>query len=336
MCRTSLTVIGANIRKLVAEAGGPTDSSASRLVRFPRPESDDTTIRLEGNGEIVDKIIAAIEQFVQEREDQVAINLEVPPVQHRLLIGRGGDTRRGIESQFGVTLDIPRQGSGRSDVKLKGPSNAVEQAKEHILAMLKDQQGVSVDVPSHLHHTIADNGSFFRRLRNDYQVTVDHAGQQIPPRPNVEDSRSAVNGASSLPLITDEPSDALDAHSWKVVDNNVASDPSQPATIPWVLAGSTDNVNKAKAALEKAIAAASQQSATGYLILPDPKTYRFVVGQGGSQINSIRKQTGCRINVPKDQAKGEAIEIKGSKENLDKARDLILEAVRAGLNGNSR
>ncbi|KAL4739611.1 hypothetical protein BDV11DRAFT_187290 [Aspergillus similis] len=328
---------GANIRKLVAEAGGPTDSSASRLVRFPRAESDDITIKLEGNGEIVDKIIAAIEQFVQEREDQVVVNLEVPPVQHRLLIGRGGDTRRGIESQFGVTLDIPRQGSGRSDVKLKGPSNAVEQAKEHILAMLKDQQGVSVDVPSHLHHAIADNGSFFRRLRNDYQVTVDHAGQQIPPKPNVEDSRSVVNGASSLPLITDEPSDALDAHSWKVVDNNhVASDPSQPATIPWVLAGSTDNVHKAKAALEKAIAAASQQSATGYLILPDPKTYRFVVGQGGSQINSIRKQTGCRINVPKDQAKGEAIEIKGSKENLDKAKDLILEAVRAGLNGNSR
>lgn len=283
------------------------------------------------------KIIAAIEQFAQEREDQVAVNLEVPQVQHRLLIGRGGDTRRGIESQFNVTLDIPRQGSGRSDVKLKGPSTSVEGAKEHILEMLKDQEGVSIDVPMHLHHVVADNGSFFRRLRNDYQVTVDHAGQQIPTKPTSEDSRAAVNGGSSLPLITDDPSDSLDAHSWKVVDNSPpASDQNQPSTIPWVLAGSGDNVNRAKAALEKAIAVASQQSATGYLILPDPKTYRFVVGQGGSQINSIRKQTGCRINVPKDQAKGEAIEIKGAKENLDKARDLILEAVRTGLDANSR
>ncbi|KAL4869085.1 hypothetical protein BDV12DRAFT_168567 [Aspergillus spectabilis] len=328
---------GANIRKIVADAGGPTDSSASRLVKFPRPENNDTAIRLEGNGDVVEKIITAIEQFVKEREDQVVVNLDIPPVQHRLLIGRGGDTRRGIESKFNVTLDIPRQGSGRSDVKLKGPSTAVAEAQEYVLAMLKDQKGVSVDVPSHLHHVIADNGSFFRRLRNDYQVTVDHAGQQVPVKPNQEDSRGAVNGASSLPLITDEPSNALEAHSWKVVDNSpAANDASQPATIPWILAGSGDNVTKAKAALEKAIAAASQQSATGYLILPDPKTYRFVVGQGGSQINSIRKQTGCRINVPKDQAKGEAIEIKGSKANLDKARDLILEAVRAGLNGNSR
>ncbi|KAL3475599.1 hypothetical protein BJX99DRAFT_247385 [Aspergillus californicus] len=328
---------GANIRKIVTEAGGPTDSSASRLVRFPRPESDETTIRLEGNGDVVDKIIAAIEEFVKERQDQVVVNLEIPQVQHRLLIGRGGDTRRGIESKFNITLDIPRQGSGRLDVKLKGPSNAVAEAKEHILTLLEGQQGVSVDVPTHLHHVIADNGSFFRRLRNDYQVTVDHAGQQVPAKPSLEDSRGTVNGASSLPLITDEPSDALESHSWKVVDNSpVASDTSQPATIPWVLAGSVDNVTKAKSALEKAISASSQQSATGYLILPDPKTYRFVVGQGGSQINSIRKQTGCRINVPKDQAKGEAIEIKGGKENLDKARDLILEAVRTGLNGNSR
>ncbi|KKK21613.1 hypothetical protein ARAM_004131 [Aspergillus rambellii] len=328
---------GANIRKIVAEAGGPADSSASRLVKFPRPESSETTIRLEGNGAVVEKIIAAIEQFVKERDDQVVVNVEIPPVQHRLLIGRGGDTRRGIESQFNITLDIPKQGSGRSDVKLKGPSTAVAEAKEHILSMLKDQQGVTVEVPCNLHHVISSNGSFFRRLRNDYQVTVDHAGQQVPDKPAAEDSRGAVNGTSSLPLITDEPSEGVEAHSWKVVDHSpVDSDPTEPATIPWVLAGSGDNVTKAKAALEKAIASASQQSATGYLILPDPKTYRFVVGQGGSQINAIRKQTGCRINVPKDQAKGEAIEIKGGKEHLEQARDLILEAVRAGLNGSSR
>ncbi|KAB8072235.1 hypothetical protein BDV29DRAFT_177780 [Aspergillus leporis] len=328
---------GANIRKIVAEAGGPTDGSASRLVRFPRPESSDTSIKLEGNGQVVDKIIAAIEEFVKEREDQVTVNVEVPSTQHRLLIGRGGETRRGIESKFNITLDIPKQGSGRSDIKLKGPSNAVTEAKEHILSMLKDQQGETVEVPRHLHHTISDNGFFFRRLRNDYHVTVDHAGQQVPSKPASEDSRGATNGSSSLPLITDEPSQAAEVHSWKVVDNSdAASDPTQPATIPWVLAGSRDNVAKAKSALDKAIANASQQSATGYLILPDPKTYRFVVGQGGSQINAIRKRTGCRINVPKDQAKGEAIEVKGSKESLEQAKDMILEAVRAGLEGNSK
>lgn len=304
------------------------------MVRFPRPDSDESTIRLEGNGKIVDNIIAAIEEFVKEREDHVSETLDVPTAQHRLLIGRGGETRRGIESKFKVTLDIPKQGSGRTDVKLKGPSNAVAEAKEHIQGMLKTQHAETVNVPSHLHHVIADNGAFFRRLRNDHQVTVDHAGQSVPAIGAAVETRGATNG-TSLPLITDDPDAAPDAHSWKVVDNSSASD-ADSTPFPWVLSGSPENVAKARAAIEKAITSATQQSATGYLILPDPKTYRFVVGQGGSQINAIRKKTGCRINVPKDQARGEAIEIRGSSAGLEEAKNMVLDAVQNGLSGSAR
>lgn len=304
------------------------------MVRFPRPESTESTIRLEGNGQVVDNIIAAIEEFVKEREDQVTETLDVPTAQHRLLIGRGGDTRRGIESKFNVTLDIPKQGSGRTDVKLKGPSNAVAEAKEHVKGMLKEQHAEIVYVPRHLHHVIADNGAIFRRLRNDHQVTVDHAGQHVPNNRPAEGTRDASNG-TSLPLITDDPSAAADAHSWTVVDTSLSAD-ADITPFPWVLTGSPENVVKARTAIEKSLASASQQSATGYLILPDPKTYRFVVGQGGSQINAIRKKTGCRINVPKDQAHGEAIEIRGSSTGLEEAKDMILEAVQNGLNGSAR
>lgn len=304
------------------------------MVRFPKPDSTESTIRLEGNGKIVDSIIAAIEEFVKERADQVSETVDVPTAQHRLLIGRGGDTRRGIESKFNVTLDIPKQGSGRTDVKLKGASGAVAEAKEHIQGMMKDQHAETAFVPTHLHHAVADNGAFFRRLRSDHQVTVDHAGKSVPANPASEETRSSANG-TSLPLITDDPTEATDAHSWKVIDNSLSAD-ADTTPFPWVLSGSPENVAKARAAIEKAIASASQQSATGYLILPDPKTYRFVVGQGGSQINAIRKKTGCRINVPKDQARGEAIEIRGSSAGLEDAKDMILEAVQNGLNGSAR
>ena len=323
---------GANIRRIVAEAGGPVDSSAARAVRFPRPDSNETVIRLEGNEAVVDKIIAAIQAFVKEREDQITTTIDVPPAQHRFLIGRGGETRRALESKFNITLDVPKQGStSRSDVKIRGLSNAVEEAKEYILSLLRDQQGEMVEVPRHLHHSVADNGSFFRRLRNDYQVTVDHAGQQVPPKPAPMEQSRDTNG---LPLITDE--NAAAAHSWKIVDSiPPTSGDEELVTIPWILLGSTENVGKARAALDKAIETANQQSSTGYLVLPDPKTYRYVVGPGGSRISAIRKKTGCRIDVPKDQAKGEAIEIKGSKEGLEEAKELILEAVQNGLNNNS-
>lgn len=305
------------------------------MVRFPRPESTESTIRLEGNGKIVDSIITAIEEFVKERQDQVTEILDVPTAQHRMLIGRGGETRRGIETKFNVTLDIPKQGSGRTDVKLKGPSTAVESAKEHIQSMLKEQHAETIEVPSHLHHFLADNGQIFRRLRNDHQVTVDHAGQAVPvPAPSAaEDTRTTAEG-TDMPLIIDDPGVTADAHSWTVVDNNSTEVASSP--FPWVLSGTPENVAKARAVIEKALASATQQSTTGYLILPDPKTYRFVVGQGGSQINAIRKKTGCRINVPKEQARGEAIEIRGSPSGLEEAKEMILEAVQNGLHPSAR
>jgi predicted PilT family ATPase len=306
------------------------------LVRFPRHDINEQTIRLEGNSAVIEKIIAAIEDFVKQREDQVTLSLQVPQSQHRVLIGRGGETRRGLESQFNISLDVPRQGSGHTEVKIKGSSSAVENAKAHILSLLKEQQGETIEVPRHLHHVISQNGTFFRRLRHDHQVAVDHAGHQIPPRLSPVDSRGGPDGPLALPLISDDPDVAGATHSWKIIENiSEPVDSSQPSTIPWVLLGNTENIAKAKSLLEKAIVSASHQPATGYLILPDPKTYRFVVGQGGTQINAIREKTGCRINVPKSQTKGEAIEIKGPKEELEEARAMILEAVQVGLKGRS-
>ena len=48
-------------------------------------------------------------------------------------------------------------------------------------------------------------------------------------------------------------------------------------------------------------------------------------------MNSIRKATGCRITVPRDQAAGEPIEVSGSADGIEKARELILKAVKEGL-----
>jgi len=302
------------------------------MVRFPRQESDENSVRVEGNKAIVDKIVASIEAFVNQRENQTIEVVEVAPEKHRLLIGRGGETRRNLESQFHVNIDVPKQstqGTARSGVKIAGQPADVERAKNRILTLVRDQEGETVQVARRVHHSISDNGQFFRRLRNDLKVTVDHGGQQPPPRPTSANARSRING-SALPLITDDQ-DSTDNYSWEIKDNNAEDD--EDGNIPWVLRGQPDNVAKARAMLEKALEQAQQQSSTGYLILPDPRTYRFVVGPGGSQINSIRKQTGCKVNVPRDQAKGEAIEIQGQKEGVEEAKEIILELVRNGGNG---
>ena len=277
----------------------------------------------------MEKIVDAINAFVNDRENQVTEIVEIAPEKHRLLIGHGGETRKSLESRFKVNIDIPRQtvqGPQRSHVKLAGPPEDVEKAKQHILELVRDQQGETVQVPRGLHNAVSDNGQFFRRLRQDHKVTIDHAGQQPPPKASTA-PRSRNNVGGTLPLITDDQN-SVDNHSWEVVDHG--SDDAETGEIPWVLRGSPENVAKARVMLQRALEQAQKSGSTGYLILPDPRTYRLVIGPGGSQINSIRKQTGCKINVPRDQAKGEAIEIIGSSQGVEQAKDIILETVRNG------
>ena len=296
------------------------------MIRFPKTDADGNNIRIEGQTPVVDKICASIQALVDEQESQTNDIAEVKPDKHRLLIGRGGETRRQLEQRFGVSINVPRQsetGPQRSQVRISGQPGNVEKAKAHILDITKDLDGETVSVPRCFHHSIADNGQFFRRLRNDHKVTVDHAGQRPPPKPSAP-APSRANGAS-MPLITDDPAATANSHSWEVHDLHASS---EEGDIPWVLSGpSPEAIAAARAKLDKALEEAGKQDTMGFLILPDPRAYRHVIGPGGSEINRIRKQTATKIQVPRDQSKGEAIEISGAKTGVDEARDLILEIV---------
>jgi rRNA processing protein Krr1/Pno1 len=306
----------------------------ARTIQFPKQDADGNTIKVEGRKDVVEKIVARIQTLVSERENQVTQIVDVPTEKHSKLIGRGGAIRKEMEGEFKVTIEVPKQADNKTGVKITGRPEAVEKAKAHILNLVKDQQGEAVQVPRSLHHAVSNNGQFFRNAKRDHQVTIDHAGQPVPPKPS---STARANGGS-LPLITDDDDQTAEAHSWSVVDNSS----TEEGDIPWVLRGSAESIEKIKQAIQVALAQAQKGSTTGYLGLPDPRTFRHVIGPNGSKVKSIRNQSGCRINVPTRGQDDDAIEIIGSKEGVEKAKDLILAAVRdgsssrEGFNGRSR
>ena len=221
------------------------------------------------------------------------------------------------------------EGAARAQIKLVGAPADLDAVRARILELVQGPPGETVEVPRGLHHAIADNGAFFRRLRGDLRVTVDHAGQAPPPKPAAATANGSRTGP--LPLITDDDDAAASEEpTWTVVDRSPpASD--ETGTIPWVLRGPTpEAAAQAKALLVKALEGAKAPAVAGYLVLPDPRTHGLVIGAGGAQINAIRRATGCRINVPKDKARGEPIEVLGSKDGVEKAREMILEAVKSG------
>ena len=306
-------------------AGGSDDRrELARTIQFPKQEADGNTIKVEGRSDVVQKIISRIELMVAERESQVTEVVDVPVDLHRSLIGRGGETKRQTEAKFSVSIDVPRQGDGKTGVKVTGRPENLAKAKEHLESLVKQQQGETMQVPRSLHHSISNGGQLFRQLRNSHQVTVDHAGQALPAKPDVS---SRANGGA-LPLITDDAEANTDAHSWKVVK----TESGEEGELPWVLRGTPENVAKAREVIQKAMEQARSSDATGYLVLPDPRTYRHVIGPNGSKVNSIRKQSNCKIQVPRDQSREEAIEIIGSEQGVETAKDLILAAVRDGVN----
>lgn len=323
---------GANLSDIVIKAGGPSDRSAqAKIVRFPNHDSEAKVVRVEGEASVVDKIVASLQELLKDLETRVTGTLEVAPEFHRKLIGREGNVRRELESKFKVNIDIPKQGSGSSTVKVAGSPEAVEAAKAHIQEMLKKDEGETVQVPANLHQDISEGGQFIRKLKNEFKVTVDHAGYRFGPRSADKFPTRPTNGSEPLPLITDDKSAAT--FSWSLTETPKAEE-KEAKPVPWILRGAPENIAKAKAAIQKAIetASASGESWTGFLVLPDPKKYRYVVGPGGSQINKIKQETGCKVRVPKDASDGEAIVIVGSKEGANKAKEIIVELV--GLKNN--
>lgn len=58
--------LGSNIRQIVTAAGGPDNSrDLARMVRFPRAESDESSIRVEGPKNVVEQIVASIQSQVR-------------------------------------------------------------------------------------------------------------------------------------------------------------------------------------------------------------------------------------------------------------------------------
>lgn len=320
---------GANIQKIVNAAGGPQRSAEA--VQFPKQGEESSILTIRGTPEVVDKIVASIKTFVEDREGQVTEVVDVPLEQHRLIIGAAGNIRKSIEQRFNVALDIPSRESGKTNVKITGRPETVAQCKDHIVKVTKLPEGSTVMVPRSVHHAVSNNGRFFRDLSRQ-GIKVDHKGQQPPKKPDAASGVTRRTNNAAAPLITDEPSDAA-AFSFEIIPLTNGNE-DETGDIPWVLMGGRDvseeAIAKAQRQIEEAIETAQEPRHIGYLRLADPKYHRHVIGSRGATINNIRRQTGCDIQVPggqKSQNEGEEITIVGAEDMIQLARDLILEEV---------
>jgi hypothetical protein len=232
-----------------------------------------------------------------------------------------------MEEDFSVMINVPKQGSGQTGVKVSGLPANVAKCKEHISSMTTKQQSETIMVPRNLHNAVARNGSTFGELTR-MGVRVDHNGQKPPAKP----ARGGRKTNGDMPLITEQ---AGEQHSWEIVRDGEG----ESGEIPWVLSAQKsareDALAKAKLKIQELLDNNSAPPVTGYLILSDPKLHRRIIGKGGATINGIRETSGADIQVPKAGVKGEddeAIVITGSEDGVVSAKDLIFEELKKANN----
>ena len=109
-----------------------------------------------------------------KKRASVTQEIDLPKEKHRLIIGPNGTIRHSLQSEFGVTIEIPRPNDESTVVKITGLPDKIDSAKAKIEELTKDDWNESIDVPAAYHVLVSERGAIFKKLKNDFNVEVAH------------------------------------------------------------------------------------------------------------------------------------------------------------------
>ncbi|KAL4080328.1 hypothetical protein V8B97DRAFT_2020946 [Scleroderma yunnanense] len=307
--RTLIGPGGQGLKDLITGCGGPSDTKLQAgLVKFPRQGETSDEVRLRGEPALVSKVKDELEKKVAALRDRVVLAAVIPAVQHRNIIGRGGQYLNDLQSRHGVHIQLPGSrgydqvgdSSNASEVenadpadivKVNGSLSACEAAIAEIQALVVETVTASVSVPLKYHNAVLQQGALYRTFKS-LGVHVEQSTQpekssmpSQPPHPVNFDTR-----------IDDTEEDA--EADWQVIPNyeDVEEGDSQ-----WTLkAKDVTSLERAQDEIQAAIEQAKEKSHIGFLTLPDRSVFPRIVGTKGANVTRLRNETGTDITVGRE------------------------------------
>jgi predicted PilT family ATPase len=305
-------------QQIIETAGGSDSNNYRRLLNIPDQSSESNKITSSGPKAIVDSIIAQIKKIVEEKDKAVSETLEVPKQKHRFIIGPAGSTRRQLEDEFKVQINIPKVNEDSTKVVITGPPSGVSGAKAKVEELVVDNFKCSIDVPASLHAAVSERGAFTRRVGNENDVEIDHGDK----------SKKAYKLSSKSPVIPEEAFGSDDEKTKFTIAESETESTEDDDVIPWRLKGSDEEVTKVQEQIKKALALYAQHDTTAYLWVKNKSVFGRVVGPQGSRLNFIRQKSGAQIQVPRSTDKvNNVIYLKGTKDSVVAAEKLILAEI---------
>jgi exosome complex RNA-binding protein Rrp4 len=173
---------GANVKKM-------RESYPSVRIMFPEQNSDQKIV-IVGKKDEVEAVRKIYEKQIQELNEAVEIQVNVPIQYHKHFVSRGAEIIKKIqETNGGVTISFPRQESKDDKVTIKGSKQCAESAKQRIEEIVDDlvsQVTVNVSIDSSHHRAIVPHAN---QLRDEYNVRIN-----FPARGTSNEGGESVDG----------------------------------------------------------------------------------------------------------------------------------------------
>lgn len=328
---------GANIAEILAATGVS--------VEMPTTDSPSETITLRGPQ---DKLGGALTMVYAKANSVVQANVEAPTWLHKFIIGRKGANIKQI------TQDLPKVHVEFTDnaggIKLEGPPEEVETAREKLSAMIEEMQSklsfdqLTVD-PKFYKHIIGKSGSNINRIRNETGVLINISEADGTNIIRLEGSPEGVQQAKkelSELVAKMENEKERDIIIEQRFHRNIIGtkgdkireirdkfnqvqisfpDPGEQSEIVKIR-GPKDDVDQCYRHLQKMVKE-MLESSFQVKVSVFRQFHKFVIGKAGANINKIREETSTRIDLPSEGSNSDEITITGKQENCEIAKRRI-------------
>ncbi|XP_031553878.1 vigilin-like [Actinia tenebrosa] len=335
---------GQNIRKI-------TQDLPKVHVEF---SSEKDSIVLDGPPEEVERAREALETFIRELIASMAYaEITVDQKFHPHIIGKNGANVMRIKTETGTSILIPSNDVKSNVIRIEGSPQGVEAAKNEILIMakkLENEKSRDIMIEHRFHRTIiGSKGDKIRELRDKYpEVQISFPDSSLKsdvvslrgPREDVDKAFAylkklnaeliASNYMVEVPIFKQFHKNIIGRGGTTIKKIREETDtkielPSEGSDSDVIVI--TGHKAQVEAARDKILAIQNELAnvTQGEIQIPH-KFHNSIIGAKGRLIRSVMEDCGgVSIKFPPEGSKSDKIQIRGPKDDVEKAKKQLLQ-----------
>lgn len=310
-------------------------------------------IRLEGPPEEVEQAREKLETMIAEMKNKLTYDqITVDPKFYKHIIGKSGSNINRIRNDTGVLINIS-EADGNNLIRLEGSPEGVAQAKkelEELVAKMENEKERDIIIEQRFHRTIiGTKGDKIKEIRerfNQVQISFPDPGEASDivrirgPKDDVDQCHQFLKrmlrdlmesnyqvkvsiyrqfhkfiigkAGANINKIREETNTRIDLPSEGQNSDEI------------IITGKKENCEKARERIQK-IQDELANIVELDIIIPS-KFHNSMIGAGGKLIQSISEECGgVAIKFPPPDAHSDKVTIRGPKEEVQKAKQMLVE-----------